>query len=80
MASNAPHATLWSFWPSWMWVPGPGCYGVQLDTLSGTDVVVFQATSSLRAVAQQPVAPDGDRYNSNDTTHGPPLNHDVTSR
>lgn len=34
----------WSFWPTSMWVPAPGCYGVQLDTLSGTDVVVFQAT------------------------------------
>jgi hypothetical protein len=44
MAPNAPTASLWSFWPSSMWVPGPGCYGVQIDTLSGTDVVVFQAT------------------------------------
>jgi hypothetical protein len=37
-------ATLWSFWPTLMWVPGPGCYGVQLDTHSTTDVVVFEAT------------------------------------
>ena len=39
-----PSPTSWSFWPTSMWVPGPGCYGVQLDTASGTDVVVFQAT------------------------------------
>lgn len=44
MAPNSPAPGLWSFWPSSMWVPGPGCYGVQIDTLSGTDIVVFEAT------------------------------------
>ena len=44
MAPNSRSATLWSFWPSYMYIPGPGCYGVQLDTLSGTTIVVFQAT------------------------------------
>jgi hypothetical protein len=45
LAPNGRTETLWwSFWPSSMWVPGPGCYGVQLDTLSGTAIVVFQAT------------------------------------
>ena len=43
-APNVSPATLWSFWPSSMWVPARGCYGVQLDTLSTTDVVVFEAT------------------------------------
>lgn len=42
-APRAPGASLWSFWPSSMWVPGPGCYGVQIDTLSGSDIVVFEA-------------------------------------
>jgi hypothetical protein len=36
--------TQWSFWPSSMWVPGSGCYAVQIDTLAGSDVVVFEAT------------------------------------
>lgn len=44
MAPNTSKAGVWSFWPSSMWVPGPGCYGVQLDTSAGTDLVVFQAT------------------------------------
>jgi hypothetical protein len=44
MAPNAPTATLWSFWPTSMWIPGAGCYGVQLDTLSGTDIVICHAT------------------------------------
>jgi len=42
-APRAPAPSLWSFWPSSMWVPGPGCYGVQIDTLVATDVVVFEA-------------------------------------
>ncbi len=41
---EAPATALWSFWPTSMWVPGPGCYGVQIDTLTGTDTVVFEAT------------------------------------
>jgi hypothetical protein len=43
-APHAPSSSHWSFWPSSMWVPGPGCYGIQIDTLSGTDIVVFEAT------------------------------------
>jgi hypothetical protein len=43
VAPNAPSAGLWSFWPTDMWLRGPGCYGMQLDTLSGTDVVIFEA-------------------------------------
>jgi hypothetical protein len=34
---------LWTFWASSMWVPGPGCYGVQIDTLLGSEIVVFEA-------------------------------------
>jgi hypothetical protein len=43
---NAPSRTVsahWSFWPSSMYLPGPGCYGVQVDTLRGTDIVIFSA-------------------------------------
>jgi hypothetical protein len=43
-APCAPGASLWSFWPSSTWVPGPGCYGLQIDTLLGSDVIVFEAT------------------------------------
>ena len=43
-APQAPSLGLWSFWPTSMWVPGPGCYGVQIDTPAGTDIVIFRAT------------------------------------
>jgi hypothetical protein len=43
-APQAPAAGLWSFWASDMSVPGPGCYGIQIDTLLGTEIVVFRAT------------------------------------
>ena len=43
-APRAPSPELWSFWPSSMWIPGPGCYGLQIDTPAATDVVVFEAT------------------------------------
>jgi hypothetical protein len=36
----------WSFWATSMFVPGPGCYGVRIDTNNGTDVVVFEATQA----------------------------------
>jgi hypothetical protein len=42
-APRAPDPSLWSFWPSSMWVPGQGCYGVQIDTLRASEVVVFEA-------------------------------------
>jgi hypothetical protein len=41
---QARSAGLWSFWASSMWVPSPGCYGIQIDTLAGTDIVIFSAT------------------------------------
>jgi hypothetical protein len=43
-AGPGPNPTHWSFWPTSMYLPGPGCYGLQIDTLQGTDVVVFSAT------------------------------------
>lgn len=42
-APNAPSPSLWSFWPSSMWVPGAECYGIQIDTLSRTEIVIFEA-------------------------------------
>ena len=41
-APRAPAPGLWSFWPSAVYVPGPGCYAVQIDTLGATDVIVFE--------------------------------------
>lgn len=35
--------SLWSFWPTSLVIPGPGCYGLQIDTAQGTDVVIFDA-------------------------------------
>ena len=45
---NAPSrtdSTHWSFWPSYIILSRPGCYGVQVDTLRGTDIVIFSATT-----------------------------------
>lgn len=36
-------ASQWSFWPTSLVVPGPGCYGIQIDTTRGTDVVILEA-------------------------------------
>jgi hypothetical protein len=35
----------WSFWPSAIWVPGPGCYALQIDGLPFTDVIVLRAVT-----------------------------------
>ena len=43
VAPNVREPDLWSFWPSSMWITGPSCYGIQIDTTSGTEVVVFRA-------------------------------------
>ena len=40
-APNRTDSTHWSFWPSYIILSGPGCYGVQVDTLRGTDIVIF---------------------------------------
>lgn len=43
---QAPHAQYpgdWSFWASGIVIPGPGCYGVQIDTAASVDVIVFEA-------------------------------------
>ncbi len=31
----------WSFWPSYIILSRPGCYGMQIDTTQGSDVVIF---------------------------------------
>ena len=33
----------WSFWPASTWIPGPGCYGIQLDTPQRSSVIIFEA-------------------------------------
>lgn len=33
---------VWGFWPTGMVVPGPGCYALQIDTESKSDIVVFE--------------------------------------
>ena len=41
--SPAPAGREWSFWPASTWIPGPGCYGIQLDTPQRSSLVVFEA-------------------------------------
>lgn len=47
MTLQSPHGGgtdgLWQFWASSMWVPAPGCYGIQIDTTTRTEIVVFKA-------------------------------------
>jgi hypothetical protein len=47
--SAGKEPTHWSFWPTSMYMPGPGCYGVQINTLQGTHIVVFSATAATRS-------------------------------
>ena len=35
---------MWGFWPTSMILPGPGCYAIQIDTESKSDIVIFEAT------------------------------------
>jgi hypothetical protein len=42
-APSAPKDGLYSFWASSMFVPGPGCYGIQIDTTAHRQVVIFEA-------------------------------------
>jgi len=44
-APNRTDSTHWSFWPSYIILSGLGCYGVQVDTLRGTDIVIFSAAT-----------------------------------
>jgi hypothetical protein len=37
----------WSFWPSSMFLSRPGCYGMQIDTAQGSDVVIFAVDKKL---------------------------------
>ncbi|MGA7731646.1 MAG: hypothetical protein WCD37_10300 [Chloroflexia bacterium] len=45
-AYGGPNSTQWSFWPASLSVSGPGCYGIQIDTLLGSDRIIFEATTS----------------------------------
>jgi len=47
--SAGKEPTHWSFWPTSMYVPRPGCYGVQIDTPQGMYIVVFSATAATRS-------------------------------
>lgn len=35
---------VWGFWPTSMFIPEPGCYALQMDTKSKSDIVVFEVT------------------------------------
>jgi len=37
---------VWGWWPTSMVLPEPGCYAIQIDTKTNSDIVVFEATSS----------------------------------
>ena len=37
---------VWGFWPSSMILPAPGCYAIQIDTETDSDVVIFEAELS----------------------------------
>jgi len=39
----ASAASEWSFWPASTWIPGPGCYGIQVDTPQRSSVIVLEA-------------------------------------
>ncbi|SRR6266566_83877 len=43
-AKEKADSSRWSFWPTSMFVPHAGCYGIQIDTSDATDVVIFEAT------------------------------------
>lgn len=35
---------VWGWWPTNMILPEPGCYAIQIDTKTNSDIVVFEAT------------------------------------
>jgi hypothetical protein len=41
---DRPSSADWSFQATSIYIPGPGCYGLQIDTPHQTSVVVFEAT------------------------------------
>ena len=41
---DRPSPADWSFQATSIYIPGPGCYGLQIDTPQKTSVVVFEAT------------------------------------
>lgn len=40
---GGPAPGTWSFWAIGLVIPKAGCYGVQIDTSRGSDVIVFEA-------------------------------------
>ncbi len=45
IAPSRPADGLWSFWPTSMHIPGPGCYAIQIHTQSGADSLVFEVVA-----------------------------------
>ena len=43
-AKERADSSHWSFWPTSMFLPRAGCYGIQIDTSDATDVIIFEAT------------------------------------
>ena len=42
---DRPSAADWSFWATSLAIPAPGCYGIQIDTTDGTDLVIVETTA-----------------------------------
>jgi hypothetical protein len=40
--NRAPYPGAYSWWPTSMFIPGSGCYGIQIDTTKATQVVIFE--------------------------------------
>jgi len=38
----------WGFWPTHMILPVPGCYAIQIDTESKSEIVIFEATNQQK--------------------------------
>ena len=43
-AKERANSSHWSFWPTGMFVPHAGCYGIQIDTSDATDVIILETT------------------------------------
>ena len=43
LQANPTGPLMWSFWGWGMKLSSPGCYGLQIDTIDSTNVVVFEA-------------------------------------
>ena len=43
-AKERADSSRWLFWPTSMFVPHAGCYGIQIDTSDSTDVIILETT------------------------------------